>query len=379
MVKSLAQNRPQHLSFVLLVINKGEPVSLPKVLAVVALLLFGSIGLAAWLKGGGKADSRPEKSKRTVAVAKATTPLEISLNEEVRVVKPELPATVETAPFNQVKASTEQPQPAIRQQRHLPEVDRIQGFFIRDAKQFPIVETIVYKSRVPWLQGRPAWLADYAAHYRTSRHFIARSLHGKNDYFKQDVAEGDRFNVLRPDKNIAFHLVVDIVRSKMWFYYLDLDANEKVLVKSYDVGVGRLDASTASGFLTPLGKYALGEHVGIYRPKSKGLYNGQQVEMLTIFGTRWIPFDAEIDNCTAPSRGLGIHGCPWVTNMATGNSEEDVSGIGYHTSDGCIRLKTADMEELFAIIISRPTTIELVRDFFDAQVPGKEGVAYAAP
>lgn len=362
--------------------------SLPKLLGLAAVVLFGSIGIAAWWKSS-KADPHPAETKMAVVVSKSTAPQPVRLKEDVRVVKAaerqpkkeaaaKTPTTVSarsTTPAS-VKtqvATTVAPGTASQTSgRQLPHVDRISQFFIRDAKQFPIVETIVYKSRVPWLQGRPAWLADYASHYRTSRHFIARSLHGKRDYFKQDITEGDRINVLRSDKNIAFHLVVDVLRCKMWFYYLDLDSKEKTLVKSYDVGIGRLDSSTASGFLTPLGKYTLGERTGIYRTNSKGLYSNQEIPMITVFGTRWIPFEDEVSDCTAPSKGLGIHGCPWTLDPATSEYAEDSSGIGNHTSDGCIRLRTDDIEELFAIIISRPTTIELVRDFFDAKVPGVE-------
>ena len=58
----------------------------------------------------------------------------------------------------------------------VPEADRVDELFNRQDPKFPIVETIPYRSRVAWQKGRPAWLSDYAAHYKTSRHFIARSL-----------------------------------------------------------------------------------------------------------------------------------------------------------------------------------------------------------
>lgn len=380
--------------------------SLPKLLGIVAILLFGTIGVAAWMKGR-KAEPTPVvEVKHVMTVSNAGKPQEVAVGGEVHVIKPVAPVVMATpapAPVLAPATPASQPAPALKAAaqlkktarsapvavavakgspkpvppeskpgKPLPEADFTSRFFIRDVKQFPIVETMVYKSSVPWLKGRPAWLGDYASHFKTSRHFIARSLHGKKDYFKQDIAEGERINVLRPDVNVAFYLVVDVLRCKMWFYYLDLDKKEKVLVKNYDVGLGRLDSSTSSGFLTPLGKYSLGERTGIYRAKSKGTHNGRELEMITVFGSRWIPFDTEIEDCTAPSRGLGVHGCPWTVDPATGVYVEDASGISQHTSDGCIRLRTEDMEELFAIIISRPTTVELVRDFFEAKVPGVE-------
>ena len=81
--------------------------------------------------------------------------------------------------------------------------------------------------------------------------------------------------------------------------------------------------------------------------------------MVKIFGTRWIPFDEEIDSCSASPKGLGIHGLPLHPNES-GELIEDTSSIGKQISDGCIRLATKDMEELFAIIITRPTTIEII-------------------
>ncbi len=201
--------------------------SLPRIIIIFTIVLFGSIGIAALVK---------QKKAQT---AQAN---EVVLGTEVREIAP--PPPVISAIPEPVKA---------QKPKLLPEADRIAEFFNRTAPQFPIVQTITYKSRVTWLQGRPAWLSDYSSHFRTSRHFIARSLNGKADYLKQDIAEGDRFNILHPDKNIEFYLLVDVPRAKMWFYYIDLDTKQRVLVKSYDVGIGRADSASPSGYTTPLG------------------------------------------------------------------------------------------------------------------------------
>lgn len=362
--------------------------SLPKLLAVIAIILFGTIGVAALFKGGKE---RP----LTEATTAPASPLEmeVELDRDVRTVAPAAKPTpapkivgvqpkaiVATTPkAAPAPAPTPVPVPvpeaaveirAVPATSHdLPEANRIDEFFNKGDPKLPIVETITYKSRVPWQKGRPAWLSDYATYYATSRHFIARSLNGKPDYFKQDVAEGDRFNVLRKDKNINFYLLIDNSRCKMWFYYVDLDTNERVLIKSYNVGLGRVDASKPSGLLTPLGKYSLGSKIAIYKPKMTGLYNGQKVEMVQVFGSRWIPFDKEVSNVSAPAKGFGLHGIPWTPNDK-GELVQDTASLGKYESDGCIRLATADIEELFAIVITKPTTIELVRDFHDAKMPG---------
>lgn len=360
--------------------------SLPKMLAIVAFLLFSTIGVAAFFKGGSKEGPREDS---TAITSTAGAPLEVELENEIRILAPiatapqvreeivavPTPASAPIAAEKPVEKPAATPvviaPPVVKSGENPPEINRIQEFFNKTEPKFPFVETIVYKSRVAWQKGRPAWLSDYASYYSTSRHFIARSLNGKVDYFKQDVADGDRFNVLKRDKNLEFYLVIDASRCKLWFYVLDLDTKQRTLVKTYNVGLGRLDPSKPSGMLTPLGKFTLGSKIAIYKPKMQGTYNGQKVEMIKIFGSRWIPFEKELAGATAPAKGFGIHGVPWVANEK-GELVQDRASIGKYESDGCIRLATEDVEELFAIIITKPTTVELVKDYFDAKIPGTE-------
>lgn len=252
-----------------------------------------------------------------------------------------------------------------------PEVDRIDMLFTLRGDKLPIVETVSFTSRVPWMKDRPAWIADYASHFQTSRHFIARSLNGKPDYFSQKVSPGDRFNVFRSDKEIRFHLLVDLSQSRLWLYYFDVDTQERVLLKTYRVGLGKPDSTSASGYRTPLGRYQLGEKVAIYKPGIFGFFQDEKIEMIRVFGTRWLPFGQEIEGCTAPAKGYGLHGTPWEEGV-NGELVEDVSKIGKYESDGCIRLKASDIEEIFAIVITKPTTVEIVKDFKDAKLPGHE-------
>jgi hypothetical protein len=253
----------------------------------------------------------------------------------------------------------------------IPEVDRISQLFTTGENKLPIVETLTYVSNVSWLKGRPAWIGDYAGYYSTSRHFIARSLNGRTDYFTQTVSSGSKFNVFRKDKNFQFYLLVDISRCKMGFYYIDLDTNERVLLKTYKVGLGK-KANTVSEVLTPLGKYSLGDKIAVYKPGIMGLFQDKQTEMIRVFGTRWIPFGKELGNCTALAKGFGIHGAPWNQDAKSGRWMEDRQVIGQYSSDGCIRMAYEDMEEVFAIVITKPTVIEIVKQFKDARLPGVE-------
>lgn len=254
---------------------------------------------------------------------------------------------------------------------NFPEVDNTHALFLTHGVKYPFVEPITYHNRVSWKKSGPAWISDYASHYATSRHFIARGLNGKNNYNKQDVKNGDQFNVFCLDKNIEFHLVIDTLTCHMWFYAYDADAQERYLLKTYAVSLGKLDSHAISGLKTPLGKYSLGDKIAVYRPKVKAFYKGKMTEMISVFGTRWIPFAKEVGNCSAPARGFGIHGVPYARD-SKGNLEEDISSIGDYASDGCIRLATEDVEEIFAIIITKPTTVQLVKGFHTAELPGKE-------
>ncbi|MBT3393521.1 MAG: L,D-transpeptidase [Waddliaceae bacterium] len=328
--------------------------SFSKILAFMAVALFSLVLIVGLFK-------KAFIGEKNSPITDINDPIELQLDGEY------ISTTTATTPFNEDIVS--RPPPVADESS---DVDRINELFNLGMPKLPIVETVTYTSRVPWKRGAAAWVVDYANHYKTSRHFIARSLNKKVDYDTQNVTNGDKFNVFRKDKDVDFHLVVDITRSKLWFYYHDKSSDERVLLKTYPVGLGRADTMKASGILTPIGKYSLGDKIAVYRPGYKGIYNGERIEMMTVFGTRWIPFDKEISECTEPAKGLGIHGAPWVWNEKTRRKEESLDGIGEYDSDGCIRLRTADIEELFAIVITKPTYIQLVKDFRDADVPGVE-------
>jgi len=335
--------------------------SLPRLFGFFAVVLFGGIMVAFFLK------------KRTNVAAPSTINF---VNEQVEIeINPKslgddeefVEEIFNIEPLSNLPKNDEKQIPP----EALPDANRIQQLFNIGEPKLPIVETITYKSNVHWLHGRPAWIADYSSHYKTSRHFIARSLNGCPNYEKQDVKNGDKFNVLNSKIDLEFYLVIDLLASRLWLYYVDKDADERVLLKSYPVGIGRPDPMRASGYLTPTGIYSLGEKIAVYRPKAKGFYQGEKIEMVQVFGSRWIPFGTEIAHCTEPAKGYGIHGLPLKSNDS-GKYEEDLASLGNYESDGCVRMATKDVEELFAIIITRPTTVELVKGFHNAHLPGKE-------
>ena len=94
--------------------------------------------------------------------------------------------------------------------------------------------------------------------------------------------------------------------------------------------------------------------------------------MIRVFGSRWIPFDKEVEACTEAAKGFGIHGAPWIFDTEKGQLIEDKSKIGRYDSDGCVRLASEDIEEIFSIVITKPTIVELVKDFHSAKLFGVE-------
>lgn len=321
--------------------------SIPKMLFGGVVLVFAAIGIAAMFK-----QSPQEKTQEAVV-------LEAHPKEETSIISvPVKPALPSVSTISVKKPSDD-----------FPAIDRVFQLFSTTSSRLPIVETITYSSSVPWLKGRPAWIADYATHYKTSRHFIARSLNGKPDYLTQKVFEGSKFNVFRQDKQIQFYLLCDLTRLKIGFYYVDLDTQERVLLKSYPISAGRLDPTRASGSLTPLGRYELGDRIAVYKPGVLSHVGEKPVEMVTIFGTRWIPFGKEVGSGVQP-KGLGIYGAPWVESE--GEWKECAQVIGQYTTDGGIQMRAKDIEEVFAIVVSKPAFIEVVKNFQDAKLPGIE-------
>lgn len=294
--------------------------------------------------------------------------LQTSLNQDLAVKAPlsaEIVAKAEESVVPQLKVQASVP-------ATLPKIDRMGQLFSIGASKLPIVETVSFSPKVSWLEGRLAWIADYASHYKTSRHFIARSLNGKADYFSQNVSHGNKFNVYKIDRPFDFHIGIDLSSCQMALYYHDTLTDERVLLKTYTVGVGRKDEAKTSGYLTPTGTYKLGSKIAIYKPGIMGTFQDKKVEMIRVFGTRWLPFEAVDESTATAARGLGIHGLPWLDASDGAHLEENLTSIGGYSSDGCIRLAKDDVEELFAVVISKPCYVHIAHSLEEMNMPGKE-------
>lgn len=325
-----------------------------------AIVVLGVVGVMKW--SGRKEKDQPQPGQQEVVPAyQRIEPEDLMqplLVEEVKQVQPRDVADRLTP----LSSDSQVPK----------SLDRMALLFNPFPPTLPIVHTMTYAAKVPWLQGRPAYLGDYAAYFKTSKHFISRSLHGSGQFFSDVVSRGDRFNVIRTDHNIEFHLVVDLSRLKMWVYSYDATDGVRLLLKDYRIAAGKRCANSPSGSLTPTGVFALGNEIAVYSEGMTGYYHQKKIDMLSVFGRRWIPFAKEVAESSGPCRGLGIHGMPCRPNPITGEWVECGESVGDYASDGCIRMLNDDITELFSVIVSRPSYIHIVRDFTQAKLPGVE-------
>jgi lipoprotein-anchoring transpeptidase ErfK/SrfK len=328
--------------------------SLPKVFLIVSFALFSLIGGIALCK---KKSSRP--AEKVHVVAQEEVDLSRLAVESVQSL-PEAPFTETLSKDPVVECAHEEEKPVVIE--HEPEENGLSALFVKGTA-CPIVETITYKRRAPWKTRGPAWLVDYANHYKTSLDFIYASLNGGRDFKQVTVSDGARFNVLRNDIDFRFHLIVSLSACRLRLYYVIPEQKKAVFLKSYSVCLGKKDSSKSSECLTPLGMYQLGEKTATFRPKMTGMHKGKKIELIQVFGGYWMPFEKTIGECTEPARGFGIHGTPILRDANSGALKEDNSSLGQYESDGCIRLAGKDIQELFAVVSTHKTYVELVPSF----------------
>ncbi|MGR3973262.1 MAG: L,D-transpeptidase [Candidatus Rhabdochlamydia sp.] len=253
------------------------------------------------------------------------------------------------------------------------DVNLIPQLFSVGQDQLPIVETITYTPSVSWLSGRSAWIADYAAYYHTSCHFIARSLNQHANYTIPKVSTGKKFNVFKKDKPFQFLLLIDLSTRSLAFYYIDLSTKEQVLLKTYPVIIGK-QVLPHKESLTPVGQFLLGDKIAVYKPGVKGTFHDQNVDMISVFGTRWIPFGHDLGH-KGTSQRLGLHGLPWTFDAEQNKWVEMDASLCTQGTEGSIAMASADIEELFSIVITHPTMIKIVKHVNQAHPLQQEDVA----
>ena len=316
--------------------------SLPKIFLTISVSLFALIGVLAIFKRGSTPPPQERVAQQEVRLSLLTPPKEPS-----RTPPPPPPKPVEERAV------------VIE---HDTEAEGLSALFAKNTN-CPIVETVVYKSHVPWKTHRPAWLIDYAQRYKTPLDFIYGGLNGNGDFSPKNISDGTAIRVLKKDLQFRFHIVISLSSCRLRLYYVIPKERRAVFLKSYPAGLGRKDPSKSSGSLTPTGLYKLGSNVGVFKPKMTGPYRGKKVELVRVFGNYWLPFEKELRNCSEPAKGLGIHGVPMDRDERSGALVENTSSLGRYESDGCVRLAVKDVHELYAVVSTRETFVEIVPTF----------------
>lgn len=149
------------------------------------------------------------------------------------------------------------------------------------------------------------------------------------------MAAGD--NIIRPGQTLSIYngkWSVKVSKSRCRLYVYD----DGRLFKFYTVSIGRQDR-------TPAGTFELGSKV-----RNPDWYNkGRKYEYGSpenILGTRWMALNPT-GSTSQDLKGYGIHG----TN--------DPASVGKPASNGCVRMRNEDVDELFAITPMK-TPVEVV-------------------
>ncbi len=161
-------------------------------------------------------------------------------------------------------------------------------------------------------------LIGIASKYNTNYEFIVRI----NNKHRTSIKVGERLKILKGNVTV-------LVDKSDYTLTLLLDGR---FIKQYPVGTGKSDK-------TPVGKFIVDNKLinpVWYSPD--GIY--QFGDPNNILGTRWIGFEDK-----KGLYGYGIHGTT------------DPSSIGKEMSNGCIRLRNEDVEDLFDYVKPKLTVV----------------------
>ncbi len=161
-------------------------------------------------------------------------------------------------------------------------------------------------------------LIRIASKYNTNYEFIVRI----NNKHRTSIRVGERLKILKGDVTV-------LVDKSDYTLTLLLDGH---FIKQYPVGTGKSDK-------TPEGKFIIDNKlVNPVWYSSDGIYQFGDPE--NVLGTRWIGFEDKkgLD-------GYGIHGTT------------DPNSIGKEMSNGCVRLKNEDVEDLYDYVRAKMTVV----------------------
>jgi lipoprotein-anchoring transpeptidase ErfK/SrfK len=152
-------------------------------------------------------------------------------------------------------------------------------------------------------------LAKIAGRYSTTVDLIKKANNLKSDL----IIPGMRLKV----QNRPFNIIVDNTQCVLTILLGDQ------LIKTYDVATGKNNT-------TPIGEFKIRDKLVNPVWYNKGLAIPPESPE-NVLGTRWL-------GLSTPEPGYGIHGTT------------EPESIGYQSTEGCVRMRNQDVEELYSII-----------------------------
>jgi lipoprotein-anchoring transpeptidase ErfK/SrfK len=152
-------------------------------------------------------------------------------------------------------------------------------------------------------------LAKIASGYSTTVELIKRANNLRSDL----IMPGMRLKV----QNRPFHIIVDNTQCILTVLLGD------EVIKTYDVATGKNNS-------TPIGEFTVKDKLTDPVWYNKGIAIPPESPE-NVLGTRWL-------GLTTPESGYGIHGTT------------EPESIGYQSTEGCVRMRNDDVEELYSII-----------------------------
>jgi LysM repeat protein len=152
-------------------------------------------------------------------------------------------------------------------------------------------------------------LVKIAGRYSTTVELIKRANNLRSDL----IMPGMRLKV----QNRPFHIIVDNTQCILTVLLGD------EVIKTYDVATGKNNS-------TPIGEFTVKDKLTDPVWYNKGIAIPPDSPE-NVLGTRWL-------GLTTPEPGYGIHGTT------------EPESIGYQSTEGCVRMRNDDVEELYSII-----------------------------
>ncbi|MEX0653524.1 MAG: L,D-transpeptidase family protein [Phycisphaeraceae bacterium] len=178
-------------------------------------------------------------------------------------------------------------------------------------------------------------LARIAPRYKLTYQFLERV----NEIDARRLQVGQSIKLIRG----PFHARVSKSEFRMDLYLRQPDGSP-IYVRSYDVGLGEADSTPEGEWIIEPGRKVV--NPDWRNPRTGDHYRADDPD--NPIGDYWLAMKG-VDANTEDQAGYGIHGTI------------DPDSVGKAISMGCIRLRDADIEQVFHLLVEGDSTVEVVR------------------